>query len=322
MRVSQILVNRLWNNVSLMIVNVVLYQYVSIYLFYNLKQIHGYKIAKHITYYWNDNHTRIDILNEIIRNVNTYSYETDIFIHTNMIRSIHTNTTFSTDILISNTKGSINIIKHHITYEWYRGILEEISNKTMRTMNKHLITKHSGLFLSWKCRELIKEQSDTYDIFMYIEDDIIVPNNAIVNYWMNYKDICLSHGYNLGFIRVEMSDNSNQLLCSDIALPFDIKLSLTLNTIDFVINNRNVYCAFWIYDRQELLRWINSEYFNPLNVQGYDIRERSAIGFIPFYNNTILPYSNNLLLDDCKIFHLKKNSQYVIKSIPFTSLLS
>jgi len=48
----------------------------------------------------------------------------------------------------------------------------------------------------------------------------------------------------------------------------------------YVVNQKNPYCAFWIYDRHEFALFIKSPHWN-LNlrqIKGYDIREMSAIG--------------------------------------------
>ena len=60
--------------------------------------------------------------------------------------------------------------------------------------------------LTWKHRSYMIKDKLNYDIFMYIEDDILVRNETIL-YWLKHKDILLSKNYNLGFLRIER-DNS------------------------------------------------------------------------------------------------------------------
>jgi hypothetical protein len=102
------------------------------------------KISKHICFYYLEN--RIEYVNKIIQETNNYKYSTDIFIHTNK--------DFSLDILCKYENGSINIVCHDLT-------------------NIH------PFYLTWKFRDLLKSQKDDYDIFMYVEDDMLVPNKAL-----------------------------------------------------------------------------------------------------------------------------------------------
>ena len=70
----------------------------------------------------------------------------------------------------------------------------------------HDLTNINPFYLTWKCRDLLKQQKDDYDIFMYIEDDILVPCNAI-KYWLKYNKDLIDIQYNLGFIKVEVKHN-------------------------------------------------------------------------------------------------------------------
>ena len=56
--------------------------------------------------------------------------------------------------------------------------------------------------LSWKCRELMFKQQFDYDYFMYIEDDTLMPKQAL-EYWMKYSPQLVQNKYNLGFVRIE-----------------------------------------------------------------------------------------------------------------------
>ena len=59
--------------------------------------------------------------------------------------------------------------------------------------------------LTWLCRPLMYEQKDTYHAFMYIEDDILVPNEAI-HYWQELSPFLKKMNDNLGFVRIEIKD--------------------------------------------------------------------------------------------------------------------
>jgi hypothetical protein len=130
------------------------------------------KIAKHITFFYRE--IRIKYINNIIEEVNKYKYTTDIFIHTNKID-------LTIDFFNKYNNGNISIIYHDITdlYPFY---------------------------LTWKCRDLLKDQRYDYDIFMYIEDDILVSCKTL-DYWLTYNEKLIAFNYNLGFVRIELDNN-------------------------------------------------------------------------------------------------------------------
>jgi hypothetical protein len=68
---------------------------------------------------------------------------------------------------------------------------------------------------------------------------------------------------------------------------------------------------------------VNSKYYNIHNIQGYDIREKSAIGLhgchTDYYKNTLIPIVNNKLIEECKIYHMPNN--YVLnKNTSFATI--
>ena len=234
------------------------------------------KITKHISFYFLLD--RLCYINRIIDETYNYEYITDIFIHTNLV---------SLDINMFNkyTNGILNIIYHDLT-------------------------NINPFYLTWKCRDLLKQQKDDYDIFMYIEDDILVPCNAI-KYWLKYNKDLIDIQYNLGFVRIEIKDNIEYI--TDLTTPLDLDLDsiINLNETTYCINNKNPYCAFWIYNKEEFTKFINSKYYDISNIINYGIRESSAIGLhgisTNWYLNTVIPYMNNKLIDDCKIYHMPNN---------------
>jgi hypothetical protein len=244
----------------------------------HLKQQEYLKIAKHISFYLSDSTLhRIAYLNKIIDEVNSYPYIVDLF--------IHVNNDYSLDKLLTineRTNGSTKIVCHDLT-------------------DTH------PFYLTWKCREMLKEQRNYYDIFMYIEDDIFVPAKAI-EYWLAYKDLVIKSGNNLGFLRVE-TDSENREFSVDLSEKMIAKVDI--NDIPFAINSINPYCGFWIYDKKEFNRFINSHYYNIANIEGYNIREKSAVGLhgmrSHWYKYSIIPIINKRVVDACKIYHLTNN---------------
>ena len=243
------------------------------------------KITKHISFYYIL--SRIKYINSIIDETNKYELITDIYIHTNV------DNLDKRQLFTPYNNGTLNIIYHDLT-------------------NIH------PYYLTWKCRDLMKHQKKEYDIFMYIEDDILVPWNSI-KYWFKYYKNLLNMNYNLGFLRIENFNNTEY--CTDLPKK-KIKNNIILDKINYAINNINPYCAFWIYDKDTFNKFIDSKYYDINNIggcvpvskkykNGLQIRESSAFGLhcmeTPFFKNTLIPIINNKLINDCKIYHLPNN---------------
>jgi hypothetical protein len=231
------------------------------------------KIAKHIIFHYIEE--RISFVNTIINEINNYEISTDIFIHTN-------NSDLDINYFIPYTNGCIEIVYHDMT------------NQDPHT-------------LPMKCKDLLKEQRDYYDIFMYIEDDILVPYTAI-SYWLKYHPTLLNNSYNLGFFRIEIKNEEEYI--TDL---YGTKLYsfITINNIKYSLNRNNTYCAFWIYNKAEFNRFVDSKYYDDTNIVGYGIRERIGIGLhgirTNWYKGTLIPIENNMLHQHCKIYHIANN---------------
>jgi len=243
------------------------------------------KITKHITFFYLEN--RIQYINNIINNTNEYLYKTDIFIHTNNIE-------LTVDIFDKYTNGNIFIIYH------------DLSNI-------------NPFYLTWKCRELLKAQKDDYDIFMYIEDDILVPNTTI-NYWIDYNEKLWDINYNLGFVRIEFDSNNDEFITDLYGEQLDTIIELNENK--YCLNNKNPYCAFWIYNKMQFNQFLESKYYDISNIKKYEIKEASAIGLhgmhTDYYKGTLIPIIDNKLHSNCRIYHISNN--YVVDSTPFATI--
>jgi len=243
------------------------------------------KITKHISFYFLID--RVIYINNIIDETNKYEYTTDIFIHTNFID-------LKKEMFNNYTNGYIKIIYH------------DLSNI-------------NPFYLTWKCRELLYEQRNEYDIFIYIEDDILVPYKAI-KYWLKYNKKLIEMNYNLGFVRIEVENNIEYI--TDLKNEF-FDTIINLNETKYCVNNKNPYCAFWIYNKNEFNNFVNSTYYNINNILGYNIREQSAIGLhgvqTDYYKNTLISIVNNKLIEECKIYHMPNN--YVLdKYTPWATI--
>jgi hypothetical protein len=247
------------------------------------------RITKHISFFYLEN--RIQYINAIIEETNKYEIITDIYIHTN-------NKDLNKNSFHKYTNGNITIICHDLS-----GI--------------------HPFYLTWACRYLMKHQKDDYDIFMYIEDDILVPYKAVA-YWLKYNKKLIEMNYNLGFVRIEVENNIEYI--TDL-YGQQLDTLINLDNITYCVNNKNPYCAFWIYNKTEFDKFVNSKYYDINNIPNYGIREQSAIGLhgngTIWYKNTIIPIVDNThqytLIDDCKIYHMPNN--YVAdKNTPFATI--
>ena len=266
------------------------------------------KIAVHIAFYYRIE--RFQYLNEIIKEYNSYSIDVDLFIHTNK--------NINSDILTPYNNGKIQILKHSL-YNFF-------------------IYKGTSYYLTWKPRKLIASQVNDYDIFLYSEDDILIPENAF-NYWIENKDICQENKYNVGFLRIEVKDDEEYL--SD--LTSKLKNKISIRDQEFFLNEKNPYCAFWIYDNDEMRKWTKSDFYDLRVVHGYKEKhsnllkilkldkflsfnyliynlkhkridscmEASAYGLnypnIDWFKNTALKVENGQIDPNCRVYHLPNN---------------
>ena len=198
------------------------------------------KAAAHIVFKFKKD--RIAYLQSIIKEFEKYPFFVDVFIHSD--KKLDTNLTFD-----QYSNGKI--------------ILKKLN------LRKYFIYKGWKYRLAFSARKLLAKQKDEYDIFIYLEDDILIPKEAI-DYWLTYKDLCISQNYNLGFLRVEKKNGEEYL--TDLT----IKLNKTLKIDDnkFIINDKSPYSAFWIYDKDEFKKWVESDLYNlKIDFEDFHIEE-------------------------------------------------
>ena len=238
------------------------------------------RFVVHMTFFFRPE--RFHYINRILNEMNSYPFTTDVF--------IHTNEQFALEELIYYTNGQLIVYVHDISQE-----------------HPH--------YLTWKCRGLLKEQKDIYDVFIYIEDDILIPKSAI-QYWFENKEIVMKFGYNLGFIRTEVNNDGVEY-CGDMGTsPEGLSEYLTkvvyLEDKKYILNDLNPYCASWIYDKNEFGKFVESIFYDTRNIKGYGICEKSAIGlhgkYTSWYKGTLIPLTdNNQFNPGCRIYHLPNN---------------
>lgn len=234
------------------------------------------KIVVHISFFqakkYFQNHYKILNLRKIIENYLKISKNLDIYIHSNKAIMLKSN-------------------KH---------IFKRIYN----LKNQH------PFYLSWKFRKEMEKQKNSYDFFIYTEDDILFTKKNF-EYWKKYKDQCLSNKYNLGFVLVEKNKSKGSYL---INIFHKLYKYIFVNNNKYFINDVNPYCAFWIYDKTEFQKFVDTKIwkFNwKKNYQTFgDIRAMAAMGMhginMPIYKKTIIPVNKlNKIHSGTVIYHLE-----------------
>lgn len=239
-------------------------------------------ITKHITFFYLPD--RLQYVHRLLQEANDYPFPTNVF--------IHTNTSMDLNLNFEYTNGKIQIIVHN---------LERVN----------------PYYLTWKCRDLLKAQKNDYDIFMYMEDDVLLKKEALW-YWLRYKDEVINSEYNLGFFRIEVGKDGREYT-TDLgyrreegdSIKYHLTKTVDREDVSYVLNDKNPYCAFWIYDQKEFLRFVHSPYYDIGNIRGYGIRESSAIGLhgleTPWYKGTVIPLIHGNVHPDSRVYHLPNN---------------
>lgn len=175
------------------------------------------------------------------------------------------------------------------------------SNKSLSynaNIHVHDLRGEHPYYLSWKYRPIMLEQRGKYDVYIYLEDDILFTNENL-NYWKTYHDLCTKNDWYLGFLRKEQLGDS--WVCTDIINPFSKKINIENKS--FIINDINPYTGFWIADSNEFNSFSQKECFDlKQKAFGYDYRENAAIGHIPTFKGSIV-----LNEPGCFVHHLPNN---------------
>ena len=234
-----------------------------------------YKISVHIVYYNPDrDKKKITKLKKVCLSYLALSKRTKIFVHT-----------------VNKNKDLIN---NRIKFIFH---------------NLHNEHPHK---LTWVCRKLMFKQRNKFDFFIYGEDDIVFTKKNF-NYWLKYKDLCIKHNYNLGFLRVEKRAKDNKLISSDQIKK--IKYFCKIENKLFAKLESSNY-SIWIYDKNEFKKFTKSKYWNfhfkIKTISGVLlIREMAAIGWhselMDRYKATLIPFKNKKLNKNSFIKHISNN---------------
>jgi hypothetical protein len=164
--------------------------------------------------------------------------------------------------------------------------------------------------LTWVHRDRLRAVVDQFDYFMYVEDDILIPPQAI-RLWHARLPVLKPLGFLPGFMRVELN-RAGELVTSDFRTPAASALVRTIEGKHY-LDTPYPYQAFWICDKDTMLEFLNSDIYDT-GQPGFDIRECMAVGYT-FENTPNGPRSRHLLplVEDGNIdpqafvFHMPSN---------------
>lgn len=170
----------------------------------------------------------------------------------------------SFDVIIdTNNEEAIEIIKSDFEKEFKNKIIQIC-------LHKKLSHEH---FLAWQHRNHILDKIKNYEVFMYIEDDILLPFQNYKNYLEKFE-ILWPHGIP-SFVRIEFNKN-NEMYNVDSFKKTKLtkKNYIKINKHLFVCLD-NPYHGFWIMPRKYLEITINQN-FNKITKEKHWIREIAA----------------------------------------------
>jgi len=188
---------------------------------------------------------------------------------------------------------------------------EKTHSNTSITFRVHNDLSHPYL-LTWRHRSSMSESLDDYDYFMYLEDDIYVPFEAL-HRWRSDSCLLYPFGYLRGFLRVE-KDKNGTLVCVDQHKRAKVRNLVRVE--DSLYYSPHVpYQAFWICDHQQMMHFICSPAWKD-NKSDWCIRERAASGMTLLLRKNHKNQKHNLLIPldkndkipkEVLVYHLPNN---------------
>lgn len=168
--------------------------------------------------------------------------------------------------------------------------------------------------LTWACRQHFKESVNNYEYFLYLEDDILIPRQAILR-WFREKEALKAHGFWPGFLRVEL-DRRKELVASDFKDQATSPKIVEIQGAKY-LSPPFEYQACWVYDRDMLSAFLNSGLFDMPSAKAaetQDVRAIAALGMTfssppkGFASRHLLPLTNDCRISpEAFVFHLPSN---------------
>lgn len=224
-------------------------------------------LAAHITFYYNE--PRIGNLNKVIDALIACKQidKKDIWIHTNV----------SFDL----GRNDVNLIVHDCS------------------------ALMSPRHLTWLHRPLLKSQVGNYSYYMYLGDDLLMPQEAF-DYWFEYNQLITSSGYELGFLRIETDNDGNEYVV-DILHGERHSGRVVVNGLECVVLKRN-FMGFWILGNDDMQKFAQRKDFCMIpNFIEHSIELSERGPQDEYKTTTIVPTRNGRLDNRCKVYHVTNN---------------
>jgi hypothetical protein len=172
--------------------------------------------------------------------------------------------------------------------------------------------------LTWTHRQQMLEHLEDYDIFMYLEDDILIPWAAF-EAWLSENEAVYKTGRIRGFLRVE-NPGGDKLYATDYTGPMPAPVIWRIGQ-QYYFEPSRCYHGCWVYTKKQMKdfiqssSWMNREIFSGDDrdraIFRGDIRASAAAGMmkpLQGFHLLVLPInSDGTFPDEVFIYHLPNN---------------
>lgn len=256
------------------------------------------QIAAHVSFYYNETRRdRLRYLTQVLKHLDAIGTTHDLTV------IIYCNQEFSVDSNFPHIRIQTIVVK----------FFDRFFPRRLRRYLPHSVRRLvDPKYLTWAHREYVLNTIDKYDVHIYLDDDTAFTDKSL-EYWLNYKGLCIENNYNLGFLRIERDEQANKWHCTDVLEP----PSRLVRLGDRLFAHTLHFYGFWIYDKAELKRFAQSERWHPRQSEyGEYIIERAELGwhadYLPMYRGTLIPVKNieNSLYvvdEECGVHHMPNN---------------
>lgn len=160
--------------------------------------------------------------------------------------------------------------------------------------------------LAWAHREHMVASLESYDWFLSVEGDTLVPGRAMAAQVALAPRLYERHNMLLGFTRV-VNDTLGNCFYSDIVKPAASSTIVALDGLGRFVTPTNTYAAVWAYPRDIMRAFVKSADWQPVLKTVRGMRERAAWGW---RHGRIVTLVDESAL---RIYHLGKSGQYHVK---------
>lgn len=126
--------------------------------------------------------------------------------------------------------------------------------------------------LTWGHRQYMKDHINDYDVFMYIEDDMLIKYEQLTNYLETLELVWPK--YLPSFIRYELNDEGERYALDIKKIDFNERNILSINGKKYY-KLYELYCACWVLTAKLLKENITDEFTNTPTTH-HQIRTRAA----------------------------------------------